>query len=586
MLNFCCRQHIRNYLDSIFVLIMEFWNDDSPLQPTIILLVENISTALGSEFKIYLPQLIPKILNVLMQDTSKDRHVTGKLLMAIQKFGSTLADYLHLFLPPIVKLFDSHDVPIEIRKQALETIKRLSEVLDFSEFASRIIHPLVRCLDSTPDLRTTAMDTLSALVYQLGKKYVIFVPMVHKVILKQKISHQGYDLLCARIMQGDSDLDDGLFRFPGARRPGALQDELRGLEPPEPQLSADGTQTVRKLPVSTDDLRKAWAVSRRVSKDDWLEWYGGLCREFLKASPSPALRACWTVAQRHAQLAKDLFNASFVSCWSELDANQQDELMCSLEKALTEPDLPEISQTILNLAEFMEHCDKGPLPLSPVLLGEQAMKCRAYAKALHYKEDDFHRKPTVPVLEALISINNKLGQKEAAAGLLQWGHKNLEESLKGKEHWYEKLADWDKALELYKKQSNSKDPDLILKKMRCLENLGEWGQVHEIANEHWEGMAHEVKLKMARMATASAWAKQDWKFMTRATSLLPRESQDGAFYRAVLCVHEEDWAEAQNLIDLTRDMLDTEVTALSLESYNRAYPTMVCVQMLAELGTV
>ena len=79
-----------------------------------------------------------------------------------------MADYLHLFLPPIVKLFDSQDVPIEIRKQALETIERLSDVLDFSEFASRIIHPLVRCLETTPDLRPTAMDTLSALVYQLG----------------------------------------------------------------------------------------------------------------------------------------------------------------------------------------------------------------------------------------------------------------------------------------------------------------------------------------------------------------------------------------------------------------------------------
>ena len=91
-----------------------------------------------------------------------------------------------------------------------------------------------------------------------------------------------------------------------------------------------------------------------------------------------------------------------MSCWTELDANQQDELMSSLEKALTEPDLPEISQTILNLAEFMEHCDKGPLPLAPVLLGDQAMKCRAYAKALHYKEDEFHRKPTVPVLEVIL----------------------------------------------------------------------------------------------------------------------------------------------------------------------------------------
>ena len=104
----------------------------------------------------------------------------------------------------------------------------------------------------------------------------------------------------------------------------------------------------------------------------------------------------------------------------------QDELMSSLEQALTIPDLPEISQTILNLAEFMEHCDKGPLPLDPVLLGEQAVKCRAYAKALHYKEDEFHREATVPVVESLMSINNKLGQKEAATGLLEWGRKNLQ----------------------------------------------------------------------------------------------------------------------------------------------------------------
>ena len=55
------------------------------------------------------------------------------------------------------------------------------------------------------------------------------------------------------------------------------------------------------------------------------------------------------------------------------------------------PDLPEITQTILNLAEFMEHCDRGPLPLEPALLGQQAMKCRAYAKALHYKEAEFHQ---------------------------------------------------------------------------------------------------------------------------------------------------------------------------------------------------
>jgi hypothetical protein len=45
------------------------------------------------------------------------------------------------------------------------------------------------------------------------------------------------------------------------------------------------------------------------------------------------------------------------------------------------------------------------------------MTCRAYAKALHYKEDEFHKGPNAQVFESLISINNKLQQKEAAAGI-------------------------------------------------------------------------------------------------------------------------------------------------------------------------
>lgn len=53
---------------------------------------------------------------------------------------------------------------------ALETLDRLTESLDFTDYASRIIHPIVRTLDGTPELRGTAMDTLSSLVFQLGKK--------------------------------------------------------------------------------------------------------------------------------------------------------------------------------------------------------------------------------------------------------------------------------------------------------------------------------------------------------------------------------------------------------------------------------
>jgi hypothetical protein len=48
LLNFPC---FRNYLEDIFDMIKEFWTADSPLQSTIILLVEAIAVALQSEFK-------------------------------------------------------------------------------------------------------------------------------------------------------------------------------------------------------------------------------------------------------------------------------------------------------------------------------------------------------------------------------------------------------------------------------------------------------------------------------------------------------------------------------------------------------
>ena len=59
----------------------------------------------------------------------------------------------------------------------------------------------------------------------------------------------------------------------------------------------------------------------------------------------------------------------------------QESLVASLELALdAESPSPEMTQTLLNLAEFMEHNDK-PLPIDIRKLGTLAEKCHAYAKA-------------------------------------------------------------------------------------------------------------------------------------------------------------------------------------------------------------
>lgn len=158
-----------------------------------------------------------------------------------------------------------------------------------------------------------------------------------------------------------------------------------------------------------------------------------------------------------------------------------------LEQALTVPDVPEITQTILNLAEFMDHCDKGPLPLGGKLLGEHAIHCRwfvflnlplflsecfrAYAKALHYKEEEFLRggSKDYRVIEALISINNKLQQKESAEGLLQCVMHDGNE-IQVQVRWYEKLHNWEKALGLYKEKliNDPTNQDACLGQMRYI----------------------------------------------------------------------------------------------------------------------
>ncbi|KAL3614294.1 hypothetical protein CASFOL_042368 [Castilleja foliolosa] len=84
----------------------------------------------------------------------------------------------------------------------------------------------------------------------------------------------------------------------------------------------------------------------------------------------------------------------------------------------------------------MEH-DAKLIPIDIRLLGALAEKCRAYAKALHYKEMEFDRTCSnsldgspVAAVEALIHINNQLHQHEAAVGILTYAQLHLGVQLK------------------------------------------------------------------------------------------------------------------------------------------------------------
>jgi len=298
----------------------------------------------------------------------------------------------------------------------------------------------------------------------------------------------------------------------------------------------------RRLTVNQGNLQRAWDVSQRASREDWDEWMRRFALQLLREAPSPELRATAHLAHAYQPLARELFSAAFVCCWEELTEQYRANLIYALETAFVADISPEILQTLLNLAEFMEHdgVDNG-LPIDISILADLALKCRAYSKALHYKEREYNMGGADGAcVESLISINNKLDLPEAALGVLKaasvhrettsWEYDDddyvhRDSSIGGelsskflrhdqrsemvycvtystddrgigihedgmpdfKESWLAKLGSWTEALAVYedKLRHSPHDFDAILGSMRCLDATGEWQRVLDIAGTSW-----------------------------------------------------------------------------------------------------
>jgi FKBP12-rapamycin complex-associated protein len=124
------------------------------------------------------------ILKVFDGELNDKRSATQiKVFDAFLTFGSNIEEYLHLVIPIIVRTYERSDASTVLRKRAIVTIDGLSSRVNFSDHASRIIHPLVRVLTSSNnELRMAVLDTLCSLLVQLGSDFAIFVPTINKVM--------------------------------------------------------------------------------------------------------------------------------------------------------------------------------------------------------------------------------------------------------------------------------------------------------------------------------------------------------------------------------------------------------------------
>ncbi|VDN98774.1 unnamed protein product [Rodentolepis nana] len=479
---------------------------------------------------------------------------------------------------------------LQTRLAALHCIAQITEVLCVETLAINIVQPLCRLLNALNErsmnaveaksklpnpsvalkaLYSPSMDVIANLALQMGSGFKFILPVVEVTLKLVNTPHFKYEQALEKVGKVLSSVDAPYF--------------------------------------ASLNLQRAWQSSRLGNPEDWHLWLKTLSIALLRESPSPAIRACSRLTAIAPQISRLLFNASFMSCWKELRDAEQDDLINTLESVLRLPSAAaqsrEISQVILNLEEFMAHADKfstkSPrvhLPLSLNLLAERAMKNRAFAKALRYKELEFldevdkRSEPSPAILASLLAIYDKLQLSEASNGVLLYATKDSRTRLTDEELWYEKLHNWDRAIALCdRKLEDERIRDKtkpILCRLRCLHALGDWKQLDTMAWERWNNLSEGARQQVAPIAASAAITLGSWSRAAHYTSAFSPADHEGGFYRALLALHDGNYAAALDEVAKARSILSANLIPLTTEGYQRTYPDLVDAQLLSEVEEV
>ena len=532
------------------------------------------------------PQLLRNSIKIL--NFSGDDNLIEKTLNFVSCLKGKIDQYLYITVPALLKLVQDHP-NYRIRKGAIKVIVSLCDKKTHPhivDYISRIIDAFVAVIKSeSAEIVNEIFDSLTCLVEKLGNIYAVFIPVIQKVALNKKITHKRYETAVQELIAGSEEVESPIRRT----RLSTLQTERSSMLRETKDQSLPGPY---KYDVNVQQLLAVCETKDRHTKEEWKDWMRRFSNELLKQAPAPALRECQVIEEYPNSL--ELFNAAFVSCWSDLYDEDKNMMIVYLEKAFDSSTIPtEVLQVLLNLAEFMEHDDHKLFDART--LGKLAYKCKAYAKALHYKEVEFHTSaPNSEIIESLVSLNNLLHQHEAAYGIRMYARKKGWGELT--QSWCQEFHRWQDAEELHEAINEMliTDPyagssdELTVIRMKCLKALSDWTKLMSLAEIKWNTIKEKEssRKEVASYAAAAAWNLGRWEELENYTKEMDPNNFDQTFYQAILSIHENDLPQTKEVLEKGWDIVDAKLPGLLRESYIRAYPVVVEIQQLCDIEEV
>ena len=260
----------------------------------------------------------------------------------------------------------------------------------------------------------------------------------------------------------------------------------------------------RKNKFDNEKIMRVFDNTQCSVEEDWYDWFKSSSKILFEESPSFILLTINTLSEYYFPLILELYNYAFLTVYTNNNDKNKETLTNMLINAINNPTTPnDILLTILNLIEFMERRNINLSFIDYNQFGNVSNKCRAFAKALYYKENYFLIKNDFEQFEDLLELYYEVKLEESAKGLLEQVINSMEKNNQyikkqyyniginnlininlnlqeqNKYIWYIKVRDYDKALKLIDEQllhEDNKENCETLKKNRtiCLNGLCDW----------------------------------------------------------------------------------------------------------------
>ena len=609
----------KNNINDFIHLIKNYIFDEN-YNEIILKLMVKIIDQFPNEIKKYYSILIPIFLKLIKQNSKETKNVIYCITLISN--NDYISSYLILIFDEIFFLYKKTK-DYEIIDQLLDFINQILNIKNSFLYFPIIIQNLIEKLkiDNLDEKIILKCFDIFNKMNSIDRNYfIVYLPKIIQIIKEKKLISQYYLIIKNLIYDinyksiNEKELIEKL-------KTKICTLNMKLIQPKEINYSEfeiiNKRQKIKTRNINIDNnlILNKFQTKNRKEEDDWKEWFKSTSKALFEQSIYYNIYFCHMIVDYNIPLNNnDLYNYAFISVWTNLSDFDKIQIIKELNFALEDNKTPNyILLTILNLDEFMGRKKGNFLNLSK--LGKIAYKCKSYAKAIYYKENEFifNQENNINnnnIFEELIDLYYKLNLSESAFGLLSIFLKNKinknEYNLFIKIHEYKKGLD--SINDILKNENNLEQDkkDILTKdKIICLNGLCDWEEILNInlnANLKEEidinFIFAKASLNLSNWENLEKYNKNIINYYNRISNSknLSFEMEDNNInedhffdyylYNSIISIIQNNYKNANDNILICEENINSKIKFLINESYSRYYELMIKNQIIFQLKEI